>query len=867
MVTITSYNTVVTKTTFEAESRVTSVDLNQRPIKDNDLESAFLNCIRLQTLKNSVTSVVNLDRAFYNCTALKNVPEIPQACTSMNSTFQNCIVFNSAVTIPNSVQNIEDCFNGCKNLSITPTLGSGISSLKRTFKNTSLKQTPNIPNSVEDMEEAFYNCSQITNVNNLSANTKTMEKAFYNCSSLNTIPEIPASVTNVNSCFYNCANLKGIIIINSKNIEDAGEPPQVNPKENEESSETPVKIKPSTECFYLPNSTVADRNVYLPMQETVNGVLKDTKTYDSFKKAGYSSTSRKHGVLLFPLNTRMVTFTITGGGEEIKDIEDIVVTVTYNDSTYTCINTLSTHPNGKCISGCAKNVFYFPIPNGVSFRYTVTPNPEGSLKDVYNSFTGSGAAGYEERNINVDLTRKQTTFTVTVTPSGSTINLYVNDSTTPITGTDSVSYTHVTGSVLSMRCVGSNKNLLSVEETFLWNTDKTASEYVDLSKKSYKYGDLIYESNTPNQVGKANLYKDYIYEITCIGGGGGSSYGFGGAGSMWKGNIHPSSNVTLTMKTAAGGAGAAYRPRNHDGSEGYSSTISGTNVSITSYGGHPGQAARSGHQHYKNGYRISPEPSSNIHFSREVIFANTKTERRESWLSGTSYGAGGNGGYYKHGTGETGNGGYIKIMYVGMEVKESGDDGAGVKKLERWDNDATTPSINPISLEAGLYRITCVGGGGGALLFESPTSTSTYYKATGGSGGGFKATVYLTEGDYTWHVGEKGTSAKVPGAVTDGENTTLSGNGITITAYGGKAGSVENGVYKKGEGGETAEINTTVYEMVFNNTGNSGSVDEGSSTTLAGGASVYDGRGIGGSISNGSPREGTNGYIKIVKLS
>lgn len=99
----------------------------------------------------------------------------------------------------------------------------------------------------------------------------------------------------------------------------------------------------------------------------------------------------------------------------------------------------------------------FSNSNGVSFRYTVTPNPEGSLKDVYNSFTGSGAAGYEERNINVDLTRKQTTFTVTVTPSGSTINLYVNDSTTPITGTDSVSYTHATGSVLSMRCVGSNK--------------------------------------------------------------------------------------------------------------------------------------------------------------------------------------------------------------------------------------------------------------------------------------------------------------------------------------------------------------------------------------------------------------------------
>ena len=48
MVTTTSYNTVVTKTTFEAESRVTSVDLNQRPIKDNDLESAFLNCIRCE---------------------------------------------------------------------------------------------------------------------------------------------------------------------------------------------------------------------------------------------------------------------------------------------------------------------------------------------------------------------------------------------------------------------------------------------------------------------------------------------------------------------------------------------------------------------------------------------------------------------------------------------------------------------------------------------------------------------------------------------------------------------------------------------------------------------------------------------------
>ena len=117
------YTTVVTNETFQGESRLASVDLNNRPVQDKDLEEAFLSCIRLETVKN-VSDITNLDRAFYNCTNLKNVPTTPIRCTSMNGTFQNCINLNSNISIPPNVTNIDDCFNGCKRLAVIPTVNN-----------------------------------------------------------------------------------------------------------------------------------------------------------------------------------------------------------------------------------------------------------------------------------------------------------------------------------------------------------------------------------------------------------------------------------------------------------------------------------------------------------------------------------------------------------------------------------------------------------------------------------------------------------------------------------------------------------------------------------------------------------------------
>ena len=107
---ITTYSTVVTKNTFKAGSRLVPVDLNQRPVKEHDLEEAFLSCIRLEPLRNGVNSIKNLDNTFEGCTSLINVPEIPSACTSMKGTFKNCISLNQEITIPSNVEHVECCF-------------------------------------------------------------------------------------------------------------------------------------------------------------------------------------------------------------------------------------------------------------------------------------------------------------------------------------------------------------------------------------------------------------------------------------------------------------------------------------------------------------------------------------------------------------------------------------------------------------------------------------------------------------------------------------------------------------------------------------------------------------------------------------
>lgn len=136
--------------------------------------------------------------------------------------------------------------------------------------------------------------------------------------------------------------------------------------------------------------------MYIPFSD-INET--DTQTYISFKQAGYSSQKRKDGVLLAPLGTHIVTF-IINTDEEALNIQNTVVKVTYNNTTYTCINTLSTHENGTCPSGCAKNKFFLPIPDNVEFTYTVK-------LDGFSKFSGTSLTTNEEYNIEVYLNKAE----------------------------------------------------------------------------------------------------------------------------------------------------------------------------------------------------------------------------------------------------------------------------------------------------------------------------------------------------------------------------------------------------------------------------------------------------------------------------
>lgn len=857
-----TYRTVVTNTTFKAESKLTSVNLNNRPVQDNSLEEAFLSCVRLETLSNSVDSVRNLDKAFYGCTSLKEVPQIPSLCTSMNATFQNCSKLNCQIEIPDGVTNIEDCFNGCRSLTIVPTFQTRtretrFTSLKRTFKNTNIEETPLIADIDNTIEEAFMNCKHLTSVkldSDLTSRSgilysQDMTRAFYGCVNLTSIPYI--STENLHETFYGCSKLSGIIVIKNDQVEDA------------------------TDCFFSQNANTPDRNVYIPFGSHEH----NTQTYGSFQQAGYSNEKRKHGVLLIPDDSSYVTFTLTSEGEKIQGAENASVTVTYNNGDYPCVTTISTHPNGSCPSGCAKNKFYAIIPNNTEYKLTVSLD---KFEDKVIEHLMSPEK-YTEQNIDVDLTRATSRLTITVQPTDSNVNLFSEEGMpiplTPVqesgVNTGEYYYDHETGNILTLRYACTHTNLLPVSGVIYWNTNENLTQNVELNKPSYYPGEIIWESNVGGDSKEIPLYEDYIYELTCVGGGGGSSYGAGGAGATWIGQINVDQNNIVYANVGNRGNAAGAYCRNHCGTRGGTSSISNELIDIQSYGGYPGIAARSYNCSCGSGkdHSQSPAPFAHVTFNSSIKFVNTYQNRQKSYIDGTTYGQGANGGYNGKGIGGWGYPGYIKICYIDI-MSNAGDDGGCATPDINTSVGGYTGTLNISAEKAGLYRITAVGGGGGCLYYTSPNNENVYYKASGGAGGGFKITVYLAEGSYPYAIGEAGVSSKAPSECTDGGDT-IFGN---ITVHGGKKGYVELGVYTGGAGGEIEGLTYdpeetepqqtpyVCYETVFNSIGENGSSDISSSATIKGGKSVYDGHGAGGGLDSSAVVNATSGYLKVARV-
>lgn len=164
----------------------------------------------------------------------------------------------------------------------------------------------------------------------------------------------------------------------------------------------------------------------------------------------------------------------------------------------------------------------------------------------------------------------------------------------------------------------------------------------------------------------------------------------------------------------------------------------------------------------------------------------------------------------------------------------------------------------------GKYEVYVIGaGGGGATAFKE---NSDYVELTGGgAGAGFIGVVRLSKGTHSITVGAGGADMYGYKSTTyAGGNSSISDS---VVAYGAK--SVSCGTV--GKGGDVPTVNVAVISATLNVAGNDGENgfvigDFTEYTTIHGGESVYGGYGAGGSTGSGSPRDGIDGYVKIVYI-
>ena len=211
--------------------------------------------------------------AFRACVNLTSVKAINNSVTNMSGAFASCRNLIQITSIPNSVTDMSSTFSGCSNLVNFPEIPTSVTNLFMTFADcTNLVNTPVIPNSVTTMTGTFLSCSNLVNAPEIPNSVNSMLMTFKGCSNLNHIGTIPNSITDMTETFYGCNDLIGDIYIESN------------------------KITSTMNCF---SSTSSAKNIYIPFRYE-NGVT--SATYNAFTNAGYSTTVRKDGALLFDIN-------------------------------------------------------------------------------------------------------------------------------------------------------------------------------------------------------------------------------------------------------------------------------------------------------------------------------------------------------------------------------------------------------------------------------------------------------------------------------------------------------------------------------------------------------------------------------------
>ena len=135
---------------------------------------------------------------------------IPFYDNSMWQTFSSSGVIPNLQTVTNinnSVTNMEYTFYGCRKLTTVPTLPTNVTTLNQAFVDcTNMTGTLNIPNGVRNIYAAFHNCQNLTTVNSIPQGVTNMRFTFAK-SGINTCPTIPNTVTDMYQTFGSCFNL------------------------------------------------------------------------------------------------------------------------------------------------------------------------------------------------------------------------------------------------------------------------------------------------------------------------------------------------------------------------------------------------------------------------------------------------------------------------------------------------------------------------------------------------------------------------------------------------------------------------------------------------------------------------------------
>ncbi len=185
--------------------------------------------------------------------------------------------------------------------------------------------------------------------------------------------------------------------------------------------------------------------------------------------------------------------------------------------------------------------------------------------------------------------------------------------------------------------------------------------------------------------------------------------------------------------------------------------------------------------------------------------------------------------------------------------------------------ESSTPGTYNVELLAdGKYEVYCIGGGAGAAhTSERISGNVRYSRAGGGSGSGFVGIIKLKKSTLSCVVGNGGAPLRVPSttALLTGYPGGDSKIQDFVISYGAPASVVRSyPSYCESYAAPIPEISIVPLSQELNIAGNVGQTGTGSSGRgYAGGASVYNGYGTGGTASADlSAHAGTAGYVKIV---